>query len=369
MNSAAFYHLNLPAFYQLRAVLALGQIYGVFAGWGRTMKKRLLRILGAAGMALLALLVIGCGKPDYMSNPRPILHTTISSDGNMVATLLNAGTDEQRLRVMRLDKSEGWQEIKAPRFTQSIQFGLTGKQLLLTHQVPEIKKDRLVRMDLENIDAGLVEIYRADELAFPQQVSESEYIVRRCTNKPTHTAEFNCANKSSQHRWILVQNGQEVLELAPMQVSLRYGNPNIVGRGVFWISHSPDIDKNLPHLVYAIALPGGEIPKTNKSFQHQDTSRLACDSTANRCLRYFISNWGKPGKEGFTYVYHLETLYGDAKCLVDGIEGATDHISISPSGNSAIMSLAATYDGPRHVVVMKFDKEKCQANSVQHINF
>ena len=74
--------------------------------------SRLKHLTWAVGIC--ALLLSGC-KPGYPKS-MPTLHTTISADGQMVATLINAGTDKQRLRIMRLDSTEGWRDIAAPQY-------------------------------------------------------------------------------------------------------------------------------------------------------------------------------------------------------------------------------------------------------------
>jgi hypothetical protein len=88
---------------------------------------------------------------------------------------------------------------------------------------------------------------------------------------------------------------------------------------------------------------------------------------AKRCLRWFISNLNEIPHG--SYIYDVDVLFGATSCKLSGLSGSSDHVSLTPDGNAAVMSLASGPDKPRHVVVMHFDPQQCEAISVQHINF
>ncbi len=159
-------------------------IFNVLACESLASMKRLPKISVATGLALLVLFMTGCGKPDYPSGQRPRLETTISDDGRMVATLVNAGTDQQRLRIKRLQPDGAWEDVKAPPYTQSIRFGLAGHELLLTHYVPELKQGRLVKIDLGKLpEIQSQTVFQDDYVAIPLEVSPGQFMVRTCPNK------------------------------------------------------------------------------------------------------------------------------------------------------------------------------------------
>lgn len=311
-----------------------------------------------AALAMGMLLLWGC-KPSYPPNPRPVLHTTISSDGQMIATLLNAGTDQQRLRVLRLDDGEDWRDIRAPQFTQSIRFGLHGHELLLTHQFNG-QQDRLISLDLDKPDGMERLIYQDDELGFPIEVSSGKVMVRTCpndNNKGVHPCRGG-------FRWKMVDADGVITPIGPRYIG-SYPAPIIVGTGFFWIDPQT-MERQDPHpRIVAYPFPGGQAPDFARARLEKNTSNLTCDRQGTRCLRNFISNRGQAA----AFIYDTEVLLGEERCYVEGVAGYSDGFSITPNGRAAVKSLAKAYDTPRHVVVMRFNPQQCKATSVQHINF
>lgn len=365
MNNVATHALNWSCFCSLAVLLRLVavQIYDVLAGGSQARTKRLLRISGVISLTLLVLLVTGCGKPDYPSKPRPTLHTTISADGQMVATLVNAGTDKQRLRVMRLDKGEQWEEVKAPQRTQSIQFGLTGHQLLLTHYLSELKQDRLVKVDLDTQDKTLQTLYQYDDIAFPLEVSPGQVMFRTCPDKNKPGAH-QC--RMVGYRWQMVGPDGTTVQVGPNTIG-GFSQPNVVGTGVFWIEDQMSYRKEPHPLIMAYPLPGGEAPVFPRERLEKNTAHVRCDRSGQRCLRKYISNYDAKG--GAQFIYDLEVLFGREQCKLVGVAGSADGVSITPDGKAAVMALGAGYEKPRHVVVMRFEPSKCQARAIQHFEF
>ncbi|MDO9199652.1 hypothetical protein [Rhodoferax sp.] len=309
---------------------------------------------------LCVFLLLGC-KPNYPPNARPTLYTTISADGQMVATLFNAGTEKQRLRVMRLDRADGWQDVQAPQFTQSIRFGLLGHELLLTHHLQEEKQDRLVKLDLDKQDSSPQTIYQDDELGFPVEVSKGQVMVRTCPSKSSPGAH-QC--RMSGYRWKLIGPGKIISQVGPDSIG-GWPAPNIVGTGFFWIEEQTGGSKDAHPLVMSYPFPGGYSPPFFRENLDKNTWTVDCDRQASRCLRRYISNLEKTG--GGAFVYEVEVLFGAERCKLEGVAGTGDGVSITPDGRAAVMSLAEAYDKPRHVAVMRFDPNRCQAASVQHI--
>jgi hypothetical protein len=78
-----------------------------------------------------------------------------------------------------------------------------------------------------------------------------------------------------------------------------------------------------------------------------------------------IPNYDKGGD----FIYDIDVLYGGQKCKLTGVAGVHDPLSITPDGNNAVVAFASGYRTPRHVVVMRFKPQHCEAVSIQHIYF
>jgi len=322
-------------------------------------------ILGFFTLVAVALLLTATWQPTmfwkYGMSDKPILHTTISSDGQMVATLLNAGTDKQLLRVRHLDTDSKWREIKAPPFTHSIRFGLTRHELLVTHLVVEpVRIDRLSKVDLDKPENGFQTLYEAENLAFPVEVKPGQVMVR--TKLPPKKGGKSYL---SDFYWILVGPDKQIQKVGPDHV-LPYPAPNIVGNGFFWIEDKVGItDKEQHPLIHAYALPNGLIPAIDRERLKKNTFNFDCDYNGNRCLRTFITNVG----EGREFIYDIDTFLGNQHCAIKGVKGSSDGLQVTPDGLAAVMSIAPGFDKVRHVAVIRFNQHLCEAVSVQHIQF
>lgn len=312
------------------------------------------------------LLVLGVGLLSACNSrggDKPVLHTTISADGQMVATLLNAGTDQQLLRVRNLNTDNSWRTVQAPPLTQTIRFGLQGHELLLTHGNPLVPaKAYLSKFDLDKPEMGLQKIYESEGgLAFPVEVTPGQVMVRMRDPDPTGKRYYLLG-----HHWILVGPGQQVQEVGPKTV-LPYPAPNILGSGFFWIKDQMGEEKEAHPLVLSYSLPGGVAPVFSRERLEKNTFTVRCDQAAQRCLRKHITN--RDQKRISSFIYDVDVIFGSANCKLPGVSGSHDEMSITPDGNAAVMSLASGHDKPRHVVVMHFNPQQCEAISVQHINF
>jgi len=305
-------------------------------------------------------LLSGCGA----ANSSPKLHTTISADGEMVATLLNAGTNQQILRIRNLKKDEDWRRVEAPPLTRTIRFAGQGHELLLTYTRPQAGVAVLARLNLDQPNSNLEKIFELSNLAFPVEVSPGQVMVRT-RSEPASDSKSKRFYLSGYH-WILVGSGQQVQQVGPNPI-LPYPAPNIVGSGFFWTEEQIDGKKDAHPQVLAYPLPGGVAPDIPRERFEKNTWAVECDQKAIRCLRSYVTNRNQRPEGDF--IYDVDVLFGSARCKLSGMAGFSDDISVTPDGNAAVMSLAPGYDKPRHVVVMRFTPKQCEAVSVQHIHF
>lgn len=308
--------------------------------------------------------MLAAGPFDRQPLGTPKLHTTISADGKMVATLLNAGTNEQLLRIRKLDTDTTWRTVQVPSLTQDIRFGVQGHELLVSYYRPDSKTNVLGRLDLAKPGSPVKTIYEGVDLGFPVEVSPGRVIVR--THHPANpkTGRVNAFS----YFWLLLEEGKSPVRVGPEKI-LGSAAPSIVGSGFFfWLN---DLESNAakeahPHF-RTFPLPGGQAPKFEDGQFDEGTWDYLCDHAGKRCLRHHITNYRQI--PAVSFIYDIEVLIGSERCKLPGVAGWHDDISITPDGNSAVTSLASGYDKPRHVVVMRFNPQQCEAISVQHINF
>ena len=226
---------------------------------------------------LLAVLLAACQPA---SQPR--LHTTISADGEMIATLLNAGTAQQLVRVRKLTPDQGWEQIQLPPLTGTIQFASHGRDLLLTYRRTDTKTSVLARVNLDNPAQPPEKIYEADDLAFPVEISPGQIMVR--TRRAGEGGDATKQFYLSGYHWILLGIGGQVTEVGPDTV-LPYPAPNIVGSGFFWMEEQIYEKKDPYPQIMAYPLPGGKAPVVSRKRFEKNTWAVDCDRKAARCLR------------------------------------------------------------------------------------
>lgn len=306
-------------------------------------------------------------SPNQRGADKSLLQTTISADGQMIATLANTGTNQQILRVRSLGPDATWQTVPTPSETQTIRFGLRGHELLLTHRKPDLpSKDYLSKLDLDNLDKGLERIYETEDgLSYPVEVKPGQVMVR--TRRPSAISIGRGA--MTGHHWILHGPGQNVQDVGPQTVP-PFDAPNIVGSGFFWTEEQLDPTKLAHPLVLSYPLPDGVAPKFVAEQMEKNTFTIDCDGAAKRCLRTYIANLNQKTDAAYiTYIYDVDVLFGAERCKLPGLSGSVGRVSLTPDGNSAVTSFAAEHDQPRHAVVLKFDSQQCEAISVQHLDF
>lgn len=324
--------------------------------------------MNASAVSLFAIAVALCAcseddfkKPKYLTNPRPTLYTTISSDGKLIAALDQIGAEKPRLRFKWLDKDESWQELPAPMFTDSIRFGLSGYGLLMTHAVPgQAPSAQLTRWDVSALQKQSETLYTGPNLAFPIEAQPGRFMVRICT--PNDGKPDRCGLD-----WLLVSTDGTAVQVSPKNKSLRYSQPNITPEGFFWFDEfaktegQPDL-----RAVLAYPWPSKSKPNIDVSMLDKSTANIRCDYQATRCLHRFTA--AKNPVNG-RFIYDIEIFEGKQRCRPKGLTGWSDGQSVSPDGRAAVMSLAVEAEDPRHVVVMHFKPGQCEPTSIDHLKF
>ena len=229
---------------------------------------------------------------------------------------------------------------------------------------------QLTRWNLDNPANGSQTLLQGIRLKYPLEVSPGEVMVRTC--EPLNRAKdgsMDCFSFNAYH-WLLTGSNGKAQIVGPQSMT-SYTQPNVIGRGVYWIQSAesswfPRKGDPQPH-VLSYAVPNGIAPTFDETRLLQGTVGLACDNAGIRCLREFNSNIEdkKPGE----YVYTIEVLLGKNACRADELTGFSDNLGITPDGSAAVISMASAHDKPRHVVLMRFSPQKCTPDSIQHIYF
>lgn len=314
-------------------------------------KSRLL--FGCALMLIASLLLGACASigPD----PRDLrIETSVSSDGQWIAVLKNAGTDQSQVKVMRMDVRK-WTDIKAPARTSSIRFGLSPAQLLLTSwKSSENSAAELSAIDVSRADYSRNILYQGYGLGYPMELEVGQILVRTCRN----TSQDRCLNVVGSP-WLLIVDG----DVKNRYDSVRYSQPNYIrGLGFYWNIYKTS--GLAPFESIGFDLRGGPVdgkkfPLTSSRDGEQD-----CDYQNIRCMKAFIANEGMPGP----YIYDVKFSIGQTKCQTDGLSGWSDGMSITPNGNFGIKSLAKDWESSRHLVYLKFQPGICEPIDIQKID-
>lgn len=319
--------------------------------------------IGGWGVLLFVVLVgSGCNPTTgyQQSGGMPIVETTISADGEMIAALDRVPPHGYpRLRIKRLLPQEGkWQEVPISPHISSIRFGLTGKQLLLTEVIDETLRSVLVTWDMERRDEPPTLLYVGHRLVFPIEFKPDHYLVRSCNNE---RPDWPCTKSSFNEQWEWVHGGQQVqvFNREDHPEPLLYSQPTVVGeRGFFWFT----------------TYKGRRFITSSFKGQHLDTPEIPfddatadikCDQVQQRCLHTFVQ--GKTPERKFIYAFSAH--YDGLSCDVPGLAGFGDRFSLTPDGRAAVTAWADGARLPRRVVVMRFRAGECTPISVEHHPF
>ena len=308
----------------------------------------------------LSCLLLAC-KPTYPAASEALpLTPTISADGKLLAVLDKTGQETPRLRIKWLDRQEPWLELPAPKYTNSIRFGLTGYDLLLTHARPGPKgASQLSRWDASNPSKPSEILYEGARVAFPVEVQPGQFLIRMCSAP----VEDKACEGNSSIWWALVEGGKATT--VPGTRFQLYSQPNIVEGGGFWLESEYYSEKrgNKEHReITAFALQGGKLPQFDISRFDSKSLDIRCDQKASRCLVKYLTD---ERINGSLYVYGFKVFDGTNTCDVPELKGWHDESSITPDGRAAVISRSRVGTEPRHVVVLRFVSGQCQPESMQ----
>lgn len=313
---------------------------------------------------LLACLLPAC-KPTYPAASEALPITpTLSADGKLLVVLDHSGQETPRLRIKWLDRQEPWLELPAPKYTNSIRFGFTGYDLLLTHARPGPQgASQLSRWDPSQPSKPSEILYEGNRVTFPVEFKPGQVLIRMC---PEPAGVDACKNSTGIY-WALVTNGQAVV--IPGSRSQLYDQPNVVDGGFFWLEDEYESKKrgNPAHReIAAFALPGGRVPEFDISRFDETSRNLMCDSQAQRCLLKYLTD---ERVNGSLYVYGFKIFDGPKTCLLPSIKGWQDKYAVTPDGRTAVISVSRVHTEPRHVVVLRFEPGQCEPVSIEHLQF
>lgn len=309
-------------------------------------------------------MLIGC-KPSYPRQDAALpLTPTISTDGKLLAVLDRKGQETPRLRLKWLDREDRWLELPAPRYTNSIRFGLTGYDLLLTHARPGPKgASQLSRWDASQPHKPSEILYEGARVTFPVEVKPGQVLIRMCSA----LVEDKACEGNSNIWWALVEEGKATP--VPGSRFLLYDQPNVVDGGFFWLEDEYFSQKrgDKEHReITAIALPGGKLPQFDISRFNSKSTNMQCDRKASRCLIHYDTGERMGGS---LIVYGFKVFEGTKTCDLPALKGWHDKFSVTPDGRAAVISRSRVATEPRHVDVLRFVHGQCEPESVQSYYF
>jgi len=288
----------------------------------------------------------------------PIVETTISADGEMIAALDRPPPHRvPRLRIKRLLPQEGaWQEVPISQHISSVRFGLTGKQLLLTEVIDETLRSVLVSWDMERLDMPPNLLYAGHRLDFPIEFKPGHHLVRSCNNE---RADWPCTRRGFNVQWEWVHDKRSVQVFSTKGDTLFYSQPTVVGeRGFFWFTKL-----GAPRFI-TFSFKGWQLDTPELPYDDA-TTNIKCDQSLQRCLG--------SRQQGLTperkFIYAFSVFYNGQTCEVQGLAGFGDKFSITPDGRTAVTAWADSAQLARRVVVMRFKPGQCAPVAVEQHPF
>lgn len=309
-------------------------------------------------VGLLVVLLTACNPTTgyQQHGSMPVVETTISADGEMIAALDRPPPHRQpRLRIKRLlPRESAWQEVPISPHISSVRFGLTGKQLLLTEVIDKTKLAVLVTWDMERLDAPPTLLYTGYRLDFPIEFKPDHYLVRSCNNE---RESWPCTDRVFNWKWEWVHDKRpmQVFDRKDAHEPLLYGQPTVVGeRGFFWFT-----DFRRRRFI-TLSFKGQKLDAPEIPFDDA-TTNVECDQALQRCLRRFQQGLTAERK----FIYAFSVFYAGQSCEVPGLAGFGDAFSLTPDGRAAVTAWAEGAELPRRVVVMRFRPGQCAPVSIQ----
>jgi hypothetical protein len=319
---------------------------------------------------LLGLAMIGGCDPNQAHRDAGLpLYPTISGDGKLLVVLDRVGKEIPRLRIKWLDRNDNWLEVPAPKYTSSIRFGLTDYKLLLTHarQGPG-GASQLSLWDVSQPSKPSEVLYEGTRVAFPVETSPGQILVRICPQPPGESA---CVGGHGLV-WALIKNGQATL-ISETLGMIPLGTPNVVGEnGFFWNYEDerwrgvsgPGIPPGSTK-IFSYGLPGKSAPLIDTTFLDARSGRMECDRNGDRCLLNYLTD----ERLNSYFVWGFKVIHKGTICNLSGLKGYVENFSLTPDGNTAVMSISRVPEEPRRVVVLRFDPGQCESISTHQIGF
>ena len=313
----------------------------------------------------ISLMLLAC-KPNHWNNKfAQHIETTLSSDGKLLVALIDRGEESPTLLIKWLDRDEPWLSVPAPKYTNSIRFGLSGYGLLLTHAQPgPAGASQLSRWDASRPDQPSEILYQGSRVAYPVEVSPGQFLVRLCKYAPD---DDRCTGRGFIGiLWALVRNGQAMLLDETSRIR-PFGQPNVTKDGFYWMHGSMQTSATATEpSIHAYALPGGTKPEPDPVRFDKSSWDIACDYKSHRCLmRYQTDDPTNKGK----FVWRIRIFDGADRCELPDVKGYIDKVTVTPDGRAAVMPLARLASEPRQVAVLRFKPGQCEPTSIQMINF
>ena len=311
----------------------------------------------------IGLMLLAC-QPNYSATKAARrIETTLSGDGKLLVVLNDIGKESPTLLIKWLDRDEPWLKVPAPKYTNSIRFGLSGYGLLLTHAQPGPPgASQLSRWDASRPDQPSEILYQGSRVAYPVEVSPGQFLVRICKYAPD---DDRCTGRGFIGiLWALVRNGQALL-LNETDSILPLGQPNVTDGGFYWMYGSEYASPSTGEPeIHAYALPGGAKPEPDPGRFDKSSWTIACDHKSLRCLMHYLTD---ERTEQGKFVSSIRIFEGAARCELSKVKGYMDAVTVTPDGRAAVIPLARSKSEPRHVVVLRFQPGQCEPTDIQRL--
>jgi hypothetical protein len=285
------------------------------------------------------------------------LYSTISADGKVVAALSYVDyCGKMLVRYKYLDDEKPWQVLPVPRNVDSISFGLKGHELMLTRRTDLWGQSwsELLKWDLDHPDLGPQVLYEAYGLINPAEIAPGEIMVQNCVP----TEKKKCHSRLGW-QYDIIKNGKLLYRWDWGGPYGNRGNMNfwradlvMPGQGVLWfkVRGYAKVGEPYPDF-WHLTFPGKTAPKFPYPLD-EETEYLFCSHRAERCFIEFIEN--RKNTKGKPFIYNRKVLWKGELCELEGVKGGRSDHTVTANGLFSVMSLDATKDNPRHLVIFKF---------------